>query len=67
MTPTDNPNPGKRWHLILLAALVALVIGGVFAYRFAIRTVEEKIVAALGAQGEVRELKVGLTGVEMKG
>jgi len=52
MTPTDNPNPGKRWHLILLAALVALVIGGVFAYRFAIRTVEEKIVAHSERRGK---------------
>lgn len=67
MTSIDNPNPRQRWHLTLLAAVVALVIGCAFAYRFAVRTIEESILSAVGPQGEVGDMKVGLTGIEIKG
>ena len=65
--PTNDPKTGKQWRLILLAAVVSLSMGGVFAYRFAVRSIEEKIVATLGPQGEVRELRIALTGIEMAG
>ena len=65
--PTNDPKTGKQWRLILLAAVVSLSMGGVFAYRFAVRSIEEKIMATLGPQGEVRELRIALTGIEMAG
>ena len=60
-------HPRRRWPLVLLAALIALLIAGVVAYQFAVRTAKEKIIATLGPRGEVKELKVGLTGVEITG
>lgn len=53
--------------MMLLATIGTLLIGGVLAYRFAIRSLEERIVAALGPRGEVREVRVGFTGIEMSG
>ena len=52
--PTNDPKTGKQWRLILLAAVVSLSMGGVFAYRFAVRSIEEKIV-------ELQERKLQLS------
>lgn len=66
-SPTDNMTPRRPWRMMLLATIGTLLIGGVLAYRFAIRSLEERIVAALGPRGEVREVRVGFTGIEMSG
>lgn len=63
----QTTNKGRRWPLAVLAALIVLFIAGFTAYRFAIRTVEEKIMLAIGPQGEVKELRVGLTAIELRG
>lgn len=60
-------NPGRRWWLALLAGLIVVLIAAFVVYQFAIRKIEEKIVNALGPLGEVKELHVGLTRIEMTG
>lgn len=60
-------NPGRRWPLVVVAALIVLLIAGFAAYRFAIRTVEAKIMATIGPQGEVKELRVSTVGIEILG
>lgn len=60
-------NPSRRWPLIVVAALIVLLVTGFAAFRFAIRTVETKIMAAIGPQGEVKELRVTTAGIEITG
>lgn len=60
-------NPSRRWPLLVVAALIVLLITGFAAFRFAIRTVETKIMAAIGPQGEVKELRVTTAGIEITG
>lgn len=53
--------------MVVIAALIALLIAGLAAYRLAIRAVENSVKESLGPRGEVQELNVGLTGIEIKG
>lgn len=66
-SPTENMTPRRPWRMMLLATIGTLLIGGVLAYSLAIRNIEERIVAALGPRGEVREVRIGFTGIEMTG
>ncbi|WP_303783456.1 DUF748 domain-containing protein [Azovibrio restrictus] len=61
------PARGRRWPWIAGGLLLALLLGGFVAFQVAVHLLKEQIVAALGPRGEVRELKVGLTGVEILG
>lgn len=58
---------GKRGTQIAIAAMIAVAIAGFAAYRFAIHRAEQAVMKALGPRGEVKELHVGLTGIEIKG
>ena len=60
-------NPGRRWPFVILVALIVLLIAGFAAYRFAIRTIEARIMTAIGPQGEVKELRVSPAGIEIMG
>ena len=54
-----------RWPLIIGIIAAALVIGAFAAYQTAIHTFKERVVQALGSDGEVKEIRVGLSGVEI--
>lgn len=64
---TVPPTQTRRWPWIAGGVFVALLLGGFLAFQTAAHLLKEQIVAALGPKGEVRELKVGLTGVEILG
>lgn len=55
----------KRRLLIVITLITALIIGGFAAWQFAIRSLKIQVEQALGPQGEVREIRVGLTGIEI--
>ena len=57
-------NTPRRWTLILGSLLVAILIAGFAAFQIGIRTLKGQIETALGPQGEVKEIQIGLTGVE---
>ena len=59
--------PGRptRRLLILLALAVALLIGGVSAWQYAVRSVQARVEQALGPRGEAREIRVGPGSVEI--
>lgn len=56
-----------RWQRIAAVGLLLAVIGGFAAWQFALHTLKAQIEAALGERGEVRELRVGASGVEIIG
>lgn len=64
---TETAKPPRRWPLILGGILITLLVLGFAAFQLAIHLLKGQIVTALGPQGEVRELKVGLAGVEILG
>ena len=55
----------KRWIFIVGLAVAVLILTGVAGMHFAARSVKESIQQALGPEGEVAEIKVGLTSVEI--
>jgi len=55
----------KRRLLILLTLAFVVVAGGFTAWQFGIRALKDQIEKGLGPRGEVREIRVGLTGVEI--
>ena len=55
----------KRRVLIVLALIGIMVLGGFAAWHIAIRSLKSQVEQALGPQGEVREIRVGLTGIEI--
>lgn len=55
----------KRWTLLIGAFLVLALLAGFFGFRFAVHSLKEKVATALGPNGEVGEIRVGLTGVEI--
>jgi hypothetical protein len=57
----------RRWGVIALTTIIVLLIVGFAAFQFALRAAKGQIEAALGPHGEVKEIKVGLTGVEILG
>ena len=60
-------NTPRRWTLILGSLLVVILIAGFAAFQIGIRTLKGQIETALGPQGEVKEIQIGLTGVEITG
>lgn len=63
-TPQAKP---RRWPWIVGGLFLVLLLGGFVAFQAAVHLLKEQIITALGPKGEVRELKVGLTGVEIIG
>lgn len=57
----------KRWIVVLSVALLCVIAGAFAAFQFAIHSLKEQIEKALGPQGEVKEIRVSLTGVEVIG
>ncbi len=57
--------PRSRRLLIIASLLAALVLGGLAALQFATRSLKTQVEQALGPQGEVRDIRVGLTGLEI--
>ena len=57
----------RRWTLIIGITLAAVLIAGFAAFQFAIQTLKGQVEKALGPHGEVKEIRVGLTGVEALG
>jgi hypothetical protein len=59
----------RRFRLLTIALVVlALLVGGAFAaYHFALKTLRQQIVQALGPLSEIGEIKVGLAAVEITG
>ena len=56
----------RQRRLLLILAIIAIVIAGGFAtWRFGIRTLKSQIEQALGPNGEVQEINVGLTGIDI--
>lgn len=61
-----NPQ-AKRWTLIIGITFAALLIGGFAAFQFAIQALKGQVERALGPHGEVKEIRVSLTGIEAIG
>jgi hypothetical protein len=59
--------PTRRWPLIVAGILVALLIAAFAAFQFAIKTLKSQVEQALGPYGEVKEIRVTFTGVEVLG
>lgn len=59
------PSQSKRRLLIVITLVAALIFGGFAAWQLAIRSLKSQVEQALGPQGEVREIRVGLTGIEI--
>ncbi len=57
----------KRLALIAGGVLLLLFIASVIAFQFAIRAMKSQVESALGPHGEVKEIRVSLTGVEIIG
>jgi hypothetical protein len=55
----------RRWIIIVGVVVAVLILAGVAAMHFAARSVKESIQEALGPEGEVADIKVGLTSVEI--
>jgi hypothetical protein len=61
----DRPRFPLHWPLICLAFVFALGLGGFGAWQYGIRSLKTLIEQTLGSQGEAREIRVGLAGIEI--
>ena len=57
----------RRWSLIIAGSVIGLLVAGFAAFQFTIQSLKGQVEKALGPQGEVKEIRVGLTGVEVIG
>lgn len=57
----------RRWSLIIGSALAVVLIGGFVAFQFAIQALKGQVEKALGPDGEVKEIRVRLNGIEAIG
>jgi hypothetical protein len=57
----------RRRILIVGSTLLVLGIAGFCAFQYAIQALKEQVENALGPNGEVKEIRVGLTGIEITG
>jgi hypothetical protein len=62
-----SENKKRRWGLIILAAVIILVIGGIVGFRIALGVLKTKVVETLGLNNEIREIRVAWSGVEVDG
>lgn len=59
--------PRRSWPLFLLGGLLLLILLGFAAFQVAVHLLQGQVLAALGPRAELRELRVGLGGVEILG
>ena len=57
----------RRWPLIVAGILAVFLITAFVAFQIAIKTLKSQVEQALGPYGEVKEIRVRLTGVEVIG
>lgn len=57
----------RRWPLIVVGILAALSIGAFATFQFGIQALKGQVERALGPHGEVKEIRVSLSGVEVIG
>lgn len=57
----------RPWALIIGGLVITLAIAAIAAYQLAIHSLRGRIEKALGPSGEVKEIRVGLTAIEMLG
>src|ERR1051326_9438153 len=57
----------KRWRLIALVALGALIAAGVVGFRVAVGVLRGNVVEALGPDSEINDIRVGWSSVEVRG
>lgn len=57
----------RRWPLITAGLIAGLVALGFASYQYAIRSLKTEVIEALGPHSEVREIRMGLTGLEILG
>lgn len=57
----------RRWLLTIGGILAVLLIAAFAAFQFAIKALKSQVEQALGPHGEVKEIRVSLTGVEVTG
>ncbi|MBK7355896.1 DUF748 domain-containing protein [Propionivibrio sp.] len=57
----------RRWVLILGSTTLVLLIAGFAAFQFAVQSLKGQVEKALGPYGEIKEIRVGLTGLEIIG
>jgi hypothetical protein len=56
-----------RWIIIICGSLAVLLVAAFAAFQFAIHALKGHVEKALGPQGEVKEIRVGLGAVEILG
>jgi len=57
----------RRWPYWLAGSLILIALAGVVGLQLATRALKDKIAAALGPRGEVAEIRVGFSQVEILG
>lgn len=59
--------PPRRWPLIVAGTLAAFLVVAFIAFQVGIKALKSQVEQALGPYGEVKEIRVSLTGVEVIG
>jgi hypothetical protein len=58
---------GWRWGLVSLVAVVVLILGCIVGFHVAAGVLKHKVIAALGPDSEIKDIRVGWTGVDVDG
>jgi hypothetical protein len=59
--------PTRRWPLIIGGTFLALLVAGFISFQLGIRALKSQVEQVLGQYGEVKEIRVAPTGVEVIG
>lgn len=57
----------KRLTLIALAVIVILIVGGIVGFGVAVRVLKDRVVAVLGPNSEIRDIRLGWSSVKIEG
>ena len=57
----------KRLTLIALAVIVILIVGGIVGFGVAVRVLKGRVVAVLGPNSEIRDIRLGWSSVNIEG
>ena len=58
---------GWRWGLVSLVAVIVLVLGCIVGFEMAVGVLKNKVIQALGPDSEIKDIRVGWTGVNVDG